>query len=149
MLRVGVCSRRSTTLVKYNVTGIADIVKGPKGHLGTPKVTLSFASDAAGIIGLQKAEATLEEMVEVTKPTPKPRVLPKKLRNLFNKKNFTIDDLNETLADAAGDNTTNAAGDAAEVRRRSRGEMHCCLTVSLLSPRLCRELWTCVAVAVD
>ena len=48
---MGVCSRHSTTLVKYNVTGIADIVKGPKGHLGTPKVTLSFASDAAGIIG--------------------------------------------------------------------------------------------------
>jgi hypothetical protein len=50
---------------RYNITGIADIVNGPRRHLGTPKVTLHFGSDSSGVYGLKSAEATLEEMVRV------------------------------------------------------------------------------------
>jgi hypothetical protein len=97
----------STTLVKYNVTGISDIRKGPKGHLGTPKVVLSFASDANGIIGLRSAEATLEEMVEVVKPTPKPK--PKRFTKPTPlKKSNVTDDGNGTTT--ASGNETDAAG---------------------------------------
>ncbi len=67
-----IVSRR--ILARYNITGISDIAKGPRGHLGTPKVSLSFAIDGSGIVGVSKAEAVLEEMVEVIKPTPKPKV---------------------------------------------------------------------------
>merc|ERR1711968_103158 len=52
-------------LAVYNVTGIADFVEEHKGKdLGTPKVHLSFALDASGVVGLVKAEATLELPVE-------------------------------------------------------------------------------------
>ncbi len=65
---------RSRVLARYNITGISDIATGSKSHLGVPKVSLSFAIDGSGIVFLGKAEAVLEEMVEVIKPTPKPKV---------------------------------------------------------------------------
>jgi hypothetical protein len=48
-------------------------VRGPKGHLGVPKVVLSFSLDHSGIAGIKSAEAQLQEMVEVPVPTPKPK----------------------------------------------------------------------------
>ena len=60
-------------LARYNITGVQDVVKGPKGHLGTPRIVLAFQLDANGVYGLKSAEAQLSEMVEVPVPTPKPR----------------------------------------------------------------------------
>ena len=99
-------------MARYNVTGITDIAKGPKGHLGWPKVVLSFASDTSGIIGLRSAEATLEEMVEVVKPSPKPKL---KRKPLFAKKTNATSESNDTtsanttLPDADSDSTAEDA----------------------------------------
>jgi hypothetical protein len=77
---LAVLSCYSIVLARYNITGVEDVVKGPKGHLGTPKLVLSFTLDHNGVYGLTKAEAQLEEMVEVPVPTPKvkPTVKPSK-----------------------------------------------------------------------
>jgi molecular chaperone DnaK (HSP70) len=88
----------SLIVAKYNVTGISDIEKSPKGALGTPKVTLTFGIDGSGVYRLKSAEAVLEEMVEVVKPTPKPK---KSRPPLFKKSNTTSpvngsDDANAT-----------------------------------------------------
>jgi len=64
-------------LARYNITGVEDVVKGPKGHLGTPKIVLAFTLDHSGIYGLKSAEAQLEEVLEVPVPTPKPSPTPK------------------------------------------------------------------------
>jgi hypoxia up-regulated 1 len=55
----------SKLLAVYNITGVADFAKetSSKG-LGAPKVHLSFALDASGIVSLTKAEATLELPIE-------------------------------------------------------------------------------------
>ncbi|GMI02012.1 hypothetical protein TrST_g6123 [Triparma strigata] len=56
----------SSDIVKYNITGVekfaADMVK--KG-LGAPKVSIQFELSGSGIVKLLKAEATVEETVEV------------------------------------------------------------------------------------
>jgi len=47
----------------YHITGIEKFANGKLKHLGKPKVQLSFYLDHNGILKLQKAEATLEELV--------------------------------------------------------------------------------------
>ena len=48
-------------LAVYNITGIADFAKEHESKdLGSPKVHLSFALDASGVVSLTKAEATLD-----------------------------------------------------------------------------------------
>ena len=59
----------SADLGGYHITGIEAFANGPLKHLGKPKVILSFFLDDNGILKLQKAEATLEEMVM---PEPEP-----------------------------------------------------------------------------
>merc|ERR1711871_1819174 len=47
----------------YHITGIEKFANGDLKHLGKPKVQLSFYLDHNGILKLQKAEATLEEII--------------------------------------------------------------------------------------
>jgi hypoxia up-regulated 1 len=47
----------------YHITGIEKFANGELKHLGKPKVQLSFYLDHNGILKLQKAEATLEEII--------------------------------------------------------------------------------------
>ena len=47
----------------YHITGIEAFANGPLKHLGKPKIILSFYLNDNGILRLNKAEATLEEMV--------------------------------------------------------------------------------------
>lgn len=61
----GVYTLCSKIITRLNITGVEDVVKGPKGHLGTPKIVLAFGLDHSGLYGLQSAEAQLQEMVEV------------------------------------------------------------------------------------
>ncbi|CAH0478503.1 unnamed protein product [Peronospora belbahrii] len=62
MLPAGV----SVDIGKVNITGIEKFVVRMAGkNLGEPKVTLSFELDSSGIARIAKAEATLEEEVEV------------------------------------------------------------------------------------
>lgn len=91
-------------LARYNITGVEDVVKGPKGHLGTPKIVLGFALDHNGVYGLARAEAQLTEIVEVPVPTPRPKP--------------TIKTANTTRADngtsTKSDNTTTPTPEASE-----------------------------------
>mmetsp|Transcript_97720 Transcript_97720/g.237651 ORF Transcript_97720/g.237651 Transcript_97720/m.237651 type:complete len:855 (+) Transcript_97720:53-2617(+) len=59
----------SLAVASYTVTGVEEIVNGEHGHLGDPKVTLSFQLDHSGVARLMKAEATLEEIIQ---PEPEP-----------------------------------------------------------------------------
>jgi hypothetical protein len=95
----------SVVLARYNITGVEDVVKGPKGHLGTPKLVLSFTLDHNGVYGLTKAEAQLEEMVEVPVPTPKvkPTLKPSKKTA-----NATESAANTTSTEGAGDTEATA-----------------------------------------
>ena len=53
-------------IVKYNVTGVEKFAaEMAKKDLGTPKVSMQFELSGSGIVKLLKAEATVEEMVEV------------------------------------------------------------------------------------
>ena len=62
-------------LREYNVTGIAELMKNEKhAHLlkdQKPRVALSFVLGSSGVVSLAKAEATLEEMVQVPIPPKK------------------------------------------------------------------------------
>ncbi|ETN02734.1 hypothetical protein PPTG_23878 [Phytophthora nicotianae INRA-310] len=62
MLPAGV----SVQIAKFNITGVEKFAaRMAEKNLGEPKVTLSFELDSNGIAQIAKAEATLEEEVEV------------------------------------------------------------------------------------
>ncbi|ETI32134.1 hypothetical protein F441_20859 [Phytophthora nicotianae CJ01A1] len=62
MLPAGV----SVQIAKFNITGVEKFAaRMTEKNLGEPKVTLSFELDSNGIAQIAKAEATLEEEVEV------------------------------------------------------------------------------------
>ncbi|EQC40757.1 hypothetical protein SDRG_01828 [Saprolegnia diclina VS20] len=62
----------SSIISRYNITGIAAFAKKMEDKkLGEPKVTLSFNLDASGLASIVKAEATLDEEIEVPAPTKK------------------------------------------------------------------------------
>ncbi|OQR93666.1 hsp70-like protein [Achlya hypogyna] len=62
----------SAIISRYNITGIEAFAKQMADkQLGEPKVTLSFSLDASGLATIVKAEATLEEEIEVPAPTKK------------------------------------------------------------------------------
>ncbi|OQS07494.1 hsp70, partial [Thraustotheca clavata] len=62
----------SSIISRYNITGIEEFAKkNADKNLGEPKVTLSFSLDASGLASIVKAEATLEEEIEVPAPTKK------------------------------------------------------------------------------
>lgn len=56
---VRVCS---TVIVQANVTGLTEAAE-KVAHLGVPKVSMSFKLDRNGIVRVQRAEATIEEII--------------------------------------------------------------------------------------
>ncbi|KAF0750652.1 hypothetical protein AaE_006632 [Aphanomyces astaci] len=62
----GLPAGTSALISRYNITGIdAFVSKYADKNLGEPKVTLTFSLDGSGLAHIVKAEATLEEEVEV------------------------------------------------------------------------------------
>ena len=52
----------STVIVQANVTGLTEAAE-KVAHLGVPKVSMSFKLDRNGIVRVQRAEATIEEII--------------------------------------------------------------------------------------
>ncbi|ETV88789.1 hypothetical protein H257_00287 [Aphanomyces astaci] len=62
----GLPAGTSALISRYNITGIdAFVSKYADKNLGEPKVTLTFSLDGSGLAHIVKAEASLEEEVEV------------------------------------------------------------------------------------
>ncbi|CAK4970296.1 unnamed protein product [Aphanomyces euteiches] len=62
----GLPAGTSALISRYNITGVEQFAtKFADKNLGEPKVTLSFMLDGSGLATIVKAEATLEEEVEV------------------------------------------------------------------------------------
>jgi len=95
------------TIAKYNITGVKKAMdKYPNGT--KPKINVSFRLTRAGLVEVDKAEAAIEEMVQVEVcETIKPK-----------KKNVT--DVNKTDANGT-DAETPAAAEAAEEKKDDAG----------------------------
>ncbi|ETW09024.1 hypothetical protein H310_01493 [Aphanomyces invadans] len=98
----GLPAGTSALISRYNITGIeAFATKHADKQLGEPKVTLTFSLDASGLASIVKAEATLEEEVEVVEK--------KKIKK--DKKEAKKDEKNDDKKDAEADDADDKKDD--------------------------------------
>ena len=103
-LPVGTGNRVAT----YNVLGVRDVVEGPKGHLGKPKIQLSFFLNANGIMQIVKAEAILEETIIVNTTVPAT--------------NASASEDNTTASNASTSNASNSTEDGDDADKKEEKE---------------------------
>ncbi|POM59965.1 Hsp70-like protein [Phytophthora palmivora] len=114
MLPAGV----SVQIAKFNVTGVEKFAaRMAEKNLGEPKVTLSFELDSNGIAQIAKAEATLEEEVEVEV------VVKKEKKNKKEKKDDSSAD-SSTGSSAAGDDEEAEKEEKPETRMEKQTKTH-------------------------
>ncbi|OWZ22137.1 Heat shock protein70 [Phytophthora megakarya] len=111
MLPAGV----SVQIAKFNITGVEKFAaRMAEKNLGEPKVTLSFELDSNGIAQIAKAEATLEEEVEVEV------VVKKEKKSKKSKK----DDDKSTDSSEAGDEAEAEEEEKPETRMEKQTKTH-------------------------
>ncbi|KAF0686372.1 Aste57867_21816 [Aphanomyces stellatus] len=113
----------SAQIARYNITGIdAFVAKMAEKNLGEPKVTLSFMLDGSGLATIVKAEATLEEEVEVVEK--------KKVKKTADKKKETdTDAADKDATDATDEKKDDDDDEVVEVKTKQKKVHRAPLTV--------------------